>query len=463
MSIRILATADLHIGRVSSNSERIGSYGATRETWLRLVEWAAEQQVHAVVLSGDLVEHQNSYFEAEGVLGDGLEILNKSEIPVLMVSGNHDFDVLPALLRNRDFTHVHLLGDKGTWEEKTLAIADRDVQFFGWSFPARRISFDPLTDFPADKINPEIPSIGLLHGDYQARESHYAPLSSTGLAATGVDAWVLGHIHKPQTLRDSKPLIFYPGSPHALNPKEDGPHGPFILTIETETPQVHRKKTYFPVRIHHIPLSPVRYERIEVDISAILQQPTDPADTPEGTGEDTHADENDIKAKVVRACRDAAEKHQETSDHLRLLSLDVILTGRIPNIPQVEQWMEKWDVEELVQRTGSIQTVVRKLEHQCTLLVQNLEALSREPSPAGVLARAILDLENKQPSDFLDSLRAKVKNGIDKLNDQPAFSDIRNSADHELLQPESPSMDRLLLSQCHRLLSELLSSNQNPR
>src|SRR6056297_3807858 len=122
MSIRILATADLHIGRVSSNSGQIGEKGATRDTWKRLVEYTISENIDVVVLAGDVVEHANRYFEAASALENGLRQLDDAGVSVFLVSGNHDYDVLPSILKDHEFENVKLLGENGEWEFHKISV-----------------------------------------------------------------------------------------------------------------------------------------------------------------------------------------------------------------------------------------------------------------------------------------------------------------------------------------------------
>lgn len=110
MSVKILTTADIHIGRTSSGAEQIGESSSTRKTWEGLTEYAISNNIHAVVIAGDIVEHANHYFEAASALEAGLSNLDEEGISVFLVSGNHGYDVLPALMDKNQFKHVHLLG-----------------------------------------------------------------------------------------------------------------------------------------------------------------------------------------------------------------------------------------------------------------------------------------------------------------------------------------------------------------
>jgi DNA repair protein SbcD/Mre11 len=427
MSVRILTTADLHIGRVSSNSELIDDRGTTRETWHRLVDWAIENEVDAVAVAGDIVEHDNRYFEAVSALESGLSKLDEAEIKVFVVAGNHDYDVIPSILRDHRFEHVHLLGEGGSWEFKTVNLNGSDIQFTGWSFPGMHHRTDPLQDFPSGEVDSSAATIGLIHGDYNAGESQYAPLQFSSLTEHGVNAWVMGHIHKPGVFNTSDPLIYYPGSPHALSPKEKETHGPVLLTVQDNRITGHEQITF----------SPVRYEELQIDISDIVSQ-------------------DEIRAEIIHSCETFAESLVEGVEHLKLLSIDVMLTGQFENVPELENWLDNWDIQEFQSRKSGYLTVIRKVAHMCRVKVGNLEALSREPSPAGLLAQAIIDLEGGKTSEFIESLCNRAADSISGLNVSGPYLALRDSEEMNQIDPNGDEVNELILKECHRLLSELI-------
>src|SRR5699024_2494987 len=235
-----LATADLHLGRKSTQVSIDSDENATKYTWQRLIRWAFKNQVDAVVLAGDIIDRDNRYFEAIGPIHEGFEKLGAAGIPVIMTAGNHDFDVLRDIMQSNDYAHVHLLGENGQWEARTIETKSGPIQFLGWSFPQQYIHEDPLLKLASFEIPlNDDPTIGILHGALNAPESKYAPIEMNRLMGKNVNAWVLGHIHKPVIHHENSPLIFYSGSPHALSPKEHVTHGPHLLTIESREKATH--------------------------------------------------------------------------------------------------------------------------------------------------------------------------------------------------------------------------------
>lgn len=427
MALTILTTADIHIGKTSSGAEQIGEKKSTRNTWFSLIDYAISNDINAVAIAGDIVEHSNRYFEAASALEAGLTKLDKAGISVFLVSGNHDYDVLPALMERHKFENVHFLGQGGKWEFKTVEIAGKRIQFTGWSFPNMYIKKDPLLDFPESEIDQNVISIGLIHGDYENKESSYAPLHLNTMTGKGVNVWLMGHIHKPDTFRESDPTIYYPGSPQALSAKEKGEHGAVLLTVSEQA----------IIEKEFIAFSSVRYEEIQIDISEYNVQ-------------------DEIRAKIFEACEAFVEDEIEQNEYLGLLSFDVILTGTHIDISQLDEWIENWDIPEFNRNIAGLHVSVRKVDHQCRAKVGDLESLSKEPTPAGILAKTILDIEAGKSSPFLEEIKKEGWTSIKMLNSYNTYLPIRDSDMIE--QFAQDDLGQLVIKECHRLLSELMQT-----
>lgn len=432
----MLTIADIHIGRVSADSESLDARASAREVWLRMADRAVQERVDAVVVAGDVVDQANKYFEAFAALETGLRKLNDAGISVIMTAGNHDFDVLPRVLENPAFDRVHFLGKDGKWEFLTLGFNGRKVQFVGWSFPSSWFREDPLAAFPVEKLNRDLPVIGLVHGDFGAVESVYAPLNLNTLRNAGADVWVLGHIHKPEVLNKENPLIYYPGSPQALSAKETGRHGATLLTL-SENGRIETERIYF---------STIRYEEMELDISELS------------------SDEEILNRIMIAAGEFPETEISEEENYLKKLVLEVVLTGSHENIPALEAAISGWNAElgNFQRDVRGIKLSVRKISHRCTLKVGNLEELSREASPAGILAQAVLDLQSGQSSDFLKTLKAEGLKSMHSLNAHSTYQPLRNTKKAELVE-EPELLEELLLEECNRLLSVLIQAKSEGR
>src|SRR5690606_28513558 len=134
-------------------------------------------------------------------LREGVERLTAAGIAVLGVAGNHDVKVLPRLADS--VPGFRLLGRGGQWERTLVRGRGGEADILGWSFPERVVHDNPL----AAGLPPREGrlTLGLLHCDRDQSGSRYAPVSSRDLDEAPVDAWLLGHIHKPDAMGGPRP------------------------------------------------------------------------------------------------------------------------------------------------------------------------------------------------------------------------------------------------------------------
>ena len=261
--MKLLCVGDIHLGRQPARlpagllDEIKASELGPAAAWRLAVDFALADEVDAVLLAGDVVEQEDDFYEAYGDLRRGVDRLTAAGIQVLAVSGNHDVQVLPRLADA--VPGFRLLGRGGAWEVRDVAGRDgRRVQVLGWSFPEPRVSTSPLVAHELPALDSRsAPVVGLLHCDRDAAGSPYAPVRSAELAHAPVDAWLLGHIHKPDRLAPPRP-IGYLGSLTGLDPGEPGPRGPWRL--ECAGPEL---------ALEHLPLAPLRWEEVEVALDGL--------------------------------------------------------------------------------------------------------------------------------------------------------------------------------------------------
>lgn len=426
MSLKILSTADLHLGRSASSVPENAEESSTKYTWKRMVDWSVKNEIDVFLLLGDVVDRNNRYYEAIGNLQAGFEKLKQAEIAVYMVAGNHDYDVLPEMVKSDRYNNINLLGFNGEWEVKIFSKNGEQIQFVGWSFPKQFVTEDPLLNFNTVNIDPNYPAIGMLHGDVGNRESKYGPVELNNLTNKPVGAWILGHIHKPQKLKDNAPLIWYPGSPHAMSAKELGIHGPLLLTVESAN----------DIKATPVPLSPVRYEHISVDITK--------AD-----------DEARLRDTITSALFNNANEKVEELEEVAFLVYDIYLVGEHAKIREIESWASPI-VNDYEQEMGSgTRLSVRKVVNNVRAAVENLEELAKEPSPTGMLAETILAIQNGRSTDFLDELLKKWNWKSDEMNNSGTYQPLR--AAEKVKQKTSEDAKANILQECNRLLGELIS------
>lgn len=372
MKTKILCIGDIHLGRRSgklpaeiSDYEIAPASLTPTATWRTACRWAIENNVDMVVMTGDVIENAQDRFEAYGQLRWGVEKLLTSEIPVFGVAGNHDYEALPRLAAQ--MPEFHLVGKDGKWEimEQDLKNGCR-IRIVGWSFNSRYYQDNPLRELQLKPAS-GMPTLGLLHCDCDASGSLYAPISRMDLEAVPVDAWFLGHVHKPSLLSSPRP-IGYLGSLSGLDPGEPGPHGPWLATI------------YGPgdISVKHIPLARLAWEGEDVTIDSLQAR-----------------DREDLKDEFMALISSAIDRiHDRVTGAYnppRVVGCRIKLTGRsslhrlIRRLPEeILSYQENragihYFIEKVIDRAGP------------TL---DLQEISRATDPPAALARLILKIKH---------------------------------------------------------------------
>ena len=371
MPLKVLATADIHIGRVASKlpSHVASQQFCSRQAWTDIVECALRMSVDVVVLAGDIVEHSNRFFEAYGPLVSGIRQLSDANIDTLAVAGNHDHDVLPRLAKLVTGQRFRLLGAQGSWESYDLRRDGNVVlQIHGWSFPDAHYFSSPLTSYDL-AVPDNVPTLGLLHADLDVPNSQFAPVSTRELQETATTFWVLGHVHAPcHHQHEVGPDILYPGSPLAMDPGEPGQHGPWLIEIDG-----HRSPT-----VTRLTGSPIRYETVRIDVSGI--------DDLEG-----------VEGRIIKAVRDRAAELEAEDQHVELVVQRLTITGRTSQCRGVSQLEDRLRHDIAIDGPESRVTAVIESVTNDTQPPIDLTSLAERTDLLGQLAGLTLALD--QPKD----------------------------------------------------------------
>jgi len=404
-SIRMLVAGDLHIGRTSSRAPaRPGEMSPERlfavAGWRALVQAAIDQRVQMLILTGDIADECNRAWEALGPLREGITRLGEAGIETVAVAGNHDWQALPRLadLLAADQPRFRLLGRGGEWERWTYSVGGRAVLHLdGWSFASAACTTTPLATYTPPQSDGAV-VLGVVHGDLDAAASSYAPLRMTDLRAAPVNAWLLGHIHRPQvhTLGDRR-FAIYPGSVQALDFGETGVHGAWLIELTNEGLSAPRQ----------IALSTVRYEELEIDL-------------------DGAPDAAECQRRIDAALRSAeARAHAEGGGALEGLSLRLRLVGRTPCAGGVAAMAES-----LRAYTGCGDLFVRIDKIICDVLPElDLTALSRGGSPLAVCARMLTALQSDERDGELAALLALAGGEVVRVRQLREYAALPSEAD----------------------------------
>jgi DNA repair protein SbcD/Mre11 len=397
----LLFVGDIHLGRRPTSLAASGLDLASLSpavAWSRAVDLALEQGL-PVVLAGDVVDEERDRFEAYGHLERGVRRLRDAGLPVVAVAGNHDQVALPRLVERIE--GMHLLGGGGRWERLELG----DVDLFGWSFPTRHHTGNPI-DAPGlqealDAWRHDAAGLGVLHADLGAVDSPYAPVAMEDLLRTQLDAVLLGHIHRPDTLQGARP-IGYLGALVGMNRSDLGPRGPWRVEAS------HRGQ----VRATQVPLGPVRFEAVQVDVSDMPPAP---------------AAADHLHDQIAACVTEAAALLTDPSD---AVGYALHFVGSTPHGQALQSFLAAANPDDLrFDPGGQPWAVVRMVDSTTPSL--DLSALAQQATPLGAIAGLLLDLQTGGAHEILPKLGgelARFEQGRWAVEGTAALPDARQLA-----------------------------------
>ena len=412
-SAAILAIGDVHLGTGCSGVPDIVSSWGVDPTELtpaaalkRAAEFAVEQEVHAVLLAGDVVESTNARFEAMPPLEACIRLLVDAGIEVIAVAGNHDVEALPRLASLIDgFT---LLGASGRWESRTVTKNKIPVaEIVGWSFGERFVRQSPVAQLllePLERASTLVPRIGLLHADLDASGGYYAPIRQAELDDTGYDAWLLGHIHKPSleslSARKGARPSGYLGSLVGLDPSETGPHGPWLLRVQDEG----------GLHLEQITLAPMRWEQISISVEGL-----------------EHVE--DVADRLLGEAGDFARRIGQEGRAPRALGLRARLTGTSVCHEEIGKRIADGEWKDLGRVVDGMAVFFTKIVTAMTPKL-DLAEIAKGDDPAALMARRleVLGHDDDQSMELLEQARAAL---VDIARDErwSPVDEHRNASD----------------------------------
>jgi exonuclease SbcD len=291
-SLRLIHTADVHLDSTFAQARLASDLGqalrlATREVLKRVLALVRERQADALLIAGDLYDHEYVTPDTGAFVRDALAALG--DVPVLITPGNHDPCLPDSLYARLDWPpNVHLFR-RQEWETITLeelglvvhGFAHEDFgvreRMFGggglWGVGVGLSGVDggirPTTQNPQPTtLHPPaadgLTHVVLAHGSDLSRlpfnQEDYAPFEPAELAAvSGVSYWALGHYHNHARVEAGEGVVAcYPGCVQGRNFGEIGTRYALEVSIEDGTASVTP---------HAVGLHP--FETAEVDVTGV--------------------------------------------------------------------------------------------------------------------------------------------------------------------------------------------------
>jgi DNA repair exonuclease SbcCD nuclease subunit len=390
MALSFLHAADIHLDSPLRGLERYEHApverirSATRRAFERMIDLALERRVDFVLIAGDLYDGDWRDFNTGLYLVKQLGRLRDANIPVYVISGNHD-------AANKMTRSLRLPGNVRVLDDsrpETIRLDDLGVAIHGQSFARAAVTENLAAGYP-DAVSGWV-NIGLLHTGLTGLEGHerYAPCTIDDLRGRGYDYWALGHIHTRRT-HCNDPLVVFPGNPQGRHIRESGEKGCVLTSIgpgDRIAPMFHR-------------LDMVRWERSRVDATEL-------------------ASEADLLARVSSVLDELLRSEPDPD---RLLAVRVVVHGTAPLHDRLHAEAERYvaEVRNLALERGAERLWIEKVEFQTRRmrspslpdgpieeLQEVLDELRADPAALAALGEELGELKRKLPAELTAGLDA---------------------------------------------------------
>lgn len=359
--MRIIHCADLHLdSKMSANLSREKARERQAEllhTFERMMNYAVEQQVDAVLIAGDLYDTKKISAAARNTVREA--ILRNPRIDFYYLKGNHDaesflsaLEEMPANLKLFDKNwRSYPAGEEGGIVISGVELCRENAAFI----------YNQLV------LEPEKFNIVMLHGQETERAAGDGTevIALRSLRNKGIDYLALGHIHSYKCGElDARGRYCYCGCLEGRGFDECGEHGFVLLDID------EKSRTF---KQEFIPFARRKLYTLEADI----------------TGSMTTAD----VAKQIGAVLDGAEADAESL-------VKLVLTGRV-------------DVEceknpELLTKQFEDRYYFFKLEDESCLEV-DYSAFALDESLKGEFVRTVMAAEDLQEEEKAEIIRYGIQ------------------------------------------------------
>lgn len=241
--IRFLQFSDVHLGRTFSylsaekNTIRQQDFKSVLK---RMIDLALENEVHALLVPGDLFDAKIPPFALIEYVRQEFERFTESGGFVFMAPGNHDawlLDSLPASRILSEMSNVHIF-NQPQQRVHSCPIGDETVHVYGFAFQPDDPFQPALREFT--KLLEDGLHVALIHGSYNPGNNKgiveselYQPVTEADFDQVGFDYVALGHYHKLMKCESKQPA-YYAGSPEGLrlNQRESGDRHCLLITID---------------------------------------------------------------------------------------------------------------------------------------------------------------------------------------------------------------------------------------
>lgn len=280
--LTFIHAADLHFGAPFRGLRALSDVWANRlltaipEAYDRLIDAAVSRRVDFVIIAGDIFDGARASYGDYLKFFEGLKRLDGENIPVYLVTGNHD----PYTSWQHDFFAFPPNTTMFSADKPDFALFERDGEplcllggrgYYNQAWPADVDIAEGVTRRAAEAALEETHpgassapfSIGVLHTGLDI-DMAKAPTDPHALLHAGMDYWALGHIHMRHVFpsRDD-PRVVFPGCIQGRDINETGERGAFLVTLTRDAPN----------KLEFIPTASVVWQRMDVDVGDCMTLP----------------------------------------------------------------------------------------------------------------------------------------------------------------------------------------------
>ncbi|MGE3247914.1 MAG: exonuclease SbcCD subunit D [Beijerinckiaceae bacterium] len=260
MRFSFIHAADLHIDSPlaslgKKNAEAAERFAAAgRKAVTALIDETLTSGAKFLVIAGDIFDGDwGDYTTGLFFIGE-LARLERADIPVFIVRGNHDAESKMTRALSNWPSNVRLFSANAA---ESFPLDELHTVLHGKSFADRIVPDDFVSGYPAARSG--WLNVGVLHTALDGVRGHasYAPCTPDDLKRFGYDYWALGHIHK-QEIVSRDPWIVFPGNIQGRSVRETGPKG--AMRVNVEDGRI--------VAVEPIALDAARWAHETIDVSA---------------------------------------------------------------------------------------------------------------------------------------------------------------------------------------------------
>lgn len=206
--VKVFHTGDIHLDSAFHKlgyDERIAARQHQRDIFQKMIKYVADNGFDVLLISGDLFDGRNISPETEECVKKSFESVG---CRVFISPGNHDpYALTPLYCRTTLPDNVCVFNSS---EIQVQQIDELGIQICGYAFMSSNIyANDPLSDFSLPSF--EGASILCAHGELNAPNSRFAPISDKAIAEKGFTYAALGHVHSAEILKVGESTVAYCG------------------------------------------------------------------------------------------------------------------------------------------------------------------------------------------------------------------------------------------------------------